>query len=38
MINGVVVTWVTTMFASLFIELREWKEGPDTSQLSDIFA
>lgn len=37
-INGVVVTWVTTMFASLFIELREWKEGPDTSQLSDIFA
>jgi len=38
LINGAVVTWATTMFTSLFIELREWKEGPDTSRLSDIFA
>ncbi len=37
-INALVTTWMTAMFTVLFIELREWKEGPDTSQLSDIFA
>ncbi|MCW6534108.1 hypothetical protein [Sphingomonas lycopersici] len=38
LVNLVVTTWMTAMFTSLFLELREWKEGPDTSRLSDIFA
>jgi len=38
LINGALVTWITTMFTSLFLELREWKEGPNTERLSDIFA
>ncbi|WP_287459404.1 hypothetical protein [Sphingomonas sp.] len=38
LINALLTTWMAAMFTSLFIELREWKEGPDTSRLSDIFA
>lgn len=34
----VMVTWFTTVGASLFIELRDWKEGPDADRLADIFA
>ena len=38
LLNTIVVTWTTTMFTALFIELREWKDGPDTDRLGDIFA
>ncbi|MES3152474.1 hypothetical protein [Sphingomonas faeni] len=37
-VSTVVLTWFTTVGASLFIELRDWKEGPDADRLADIFA
>jgi hypothetical protein len=37
-VTTVVLTWFTTVGASLFIELRDWKEGPDADRLADIFA
>ncbi|WP_380786174.1 hypothetical protein [Sphingomonas sp. R86521] len=37
-ITTVVLTWFTTVGAALFIELRDWKEGPDAERLADIFA
>ena len=37
-VTTVVLTWFTTVGASLFIELRDWKEGPDANRLADIFA
>ncbi|WEK44336.1 MAG: hypothetical protein P0Y64_05885 [Candidatus Sphingomonas colombiensis] len=38
LINTVALTWMMVLFAALFIELREWKEGPDTDRLAEIFA
>ncbi|MCW6537466.1 hypothetical protein NEE01_22025 [Sphingomonas sp. MMSM24] len=38
LLNTIVLTWTTTMFTALFVELREWKDGPDTDRLGDIFA
>jgi hypothetical protein len=37
-VTTVVLTWFTTVGASLFIELRDWKEGPDANRLAEIFA
>lgn len=37
-VSTVVITWFTTVGASLFVELRHWKDGPDADRLSDIFA
>jgi hypothetical protein len=37
-VTTVVLTWFTTVGASLFIELRDWKDGPDADRLADIFA
>lgn len=38
MVTTVVLTWFTMVGASLFIELRNWKDGPDVAKLTDIFA
>ncbi|MEG3125348.1 glycerophosphoryl diester phosphodiesterase membrane domain-containing protein [Sphingomonas sp. GB1N7] len=38
LVTAVMITWLTTMGASLFVELRHWKDGPDTDRLTDIFA
>lgn len=37
-VTTVILTWFTTIGASLFIELRDWKDGPDADRLADIFA
>ncbi len=37
-VTTVSLTWFTTVGASLFIELRDWKDGPDVDRLADIFA
>ncbi|WP_267388171.1 hypothetical protein [Sphingomonas sp. GC_Shp_3] len=37
-VTTVVLTWFTIVGASLFIELRNWKDGPDADRLADIFA
>lgn len=37
-VTTVVLTWFTTVGASLFIELRDSKDGPDADLLADIFA
>ena len=37
-VSTVVLTWFTTVGASLFIELRNWKDGPEADRLADIFA
>lgn len=37
-VTTVVLTWFTLVGASLFIELRHWKDGPDADRLADIFA
>lgn len=40
--NAVTTTFVTAFWAaaqtSLFVELREWKDGPQTEHLSEVFA
>lgn len=38
LVTTVTITWLTTVGASLFIELRHWKDGPDADQVADIFA
>lgn len=38
LVTTVMVTWLTTVGASLFVELRNWKDGPDAADLADIFA
>lgn len=37
-VTTVMLTWFTTVGASLFVELRHWKDGPDADRLADIFA
>lgn len=37
-VTTVMLTWFITVGASLFIELRDWKDGPDSDRLADIFA
>ena len=37
-VTTVMLTWFTTVGASLFVELRNWKDGPDVDRLADIFA
>ncbi|HXH17010.1 MAG TPA: hypothetical protein VNJ10_12855 [Sphingomonas sp.] len=37
-VTTVILTWFTTVGASLFIELRDWKDGPSSDRLADIFA
>ena len=37
-VTTVMLTWFTTVGASLFVELRHWKDGPDADRLVDIFA
>lgn len=38
LVTTVIATWMTTVGASLFVELRRWKDGPDADRLADIFA
>lgn len=37
-VTTVMLTWFTMVGASLFLELRHWKDGPDVDRLSEIFA
>lgn len=37
-INTVMVTWLTVFGGALFVEVRDWKDGPGTDRLADIFA
>ncbi|EZP50057.1 hypothetical protein [Sphingomonas sp. RIT328] len=37
-VTTVSLTWFTLVGASLFIELRHWKDGPDVDRLTEIFA
>ncbi len=37
-VTTVMLTWFTIVGASLFVELRHWKDGPDADRLADIFA
>lgn len=37
-VTTVLLTWFTILGASLFIELRHWKDGPDADRLADIFS
>jgi len=38
LVTTVMLTWLTTVGASLYVELRDWKDGPDADRLADIFA
>lgn len=37
-VTTIMLTWFTSVGASLFVELRNWKDGPDADRLADIFA
>lgn len=37
LVTTVTITWLTTVGASLFVELRHWKDGPDADRLAEIF-
>lgn len=37
-VTTVMLTWFTLVGAALFIELRNWKDGPDADALAEIFA
>lgn len=36
--NTLVATFSSTMQTALYVELRDWKDGPQSSKLNDIFA
>lgn len=38
LVETVMIVWLTLVGASLFVELRTWKDGPDADRLADIFA
>jgi hypothetical protein len=38
LVNSVVLAWVVALWASLYVQLRRWKDGPETAALADIFA
>jgi hypothetical protein len=37
-VTTVTAAWFTIVGASLFVELRNWKDGPDVERLTEIFA
>lgn len=38
LVTTVMLTWFTMVGAALFLELRNWKDGPSVDRLSEIFA
>jgi hypothetical protein len=38
LVNSVMLAWVVALWASLYVQLRRWKDGPETAALADIFA
>lgn len=37
-VSALLIVWITSLGASLFVELRHWKDGPTADRLGDIFA
>ncbi len=37
-LSTIFTAYIAAVYASLFIELREWKDGPESNRLADVFA